>query len=383
MPLTEEVNLSHLHGKKVIGIYPLLQGDMCNFLAIDFDKKTFEKDVVAFWEICDEFNIPIYVEKSRSGNGMHVWIFFSEPVYAKTARKMGMILLTRTMDKMSLSLDSYDRLFPNQDTMLKGEFGNLIALPFQGESAKQGNTLFVNKYFEVYENQVEVLRNIKKMAASEVNEFVMKNRDDDYQEPILDDIDEDELPKKERIREPIFSNNVECVFDNEIYIKKLKLLPNEITYLKRLASFTNPKFYEKQKLRLPVYNTSRIISCFEEDDRFLILPRGCLESIKNICEKSNVKLIMKDTREIGTHIDFKFNGELKDKQKLAMEEFTQETTQETRQETRQETLNDTQTQMLELIRKNDRITQKQMARELSLTRDGISFNIDKMKKMIL
>ena len=152
LPLTEEVVLRHLKGEITIGIYPLLPNDLCNFLAIDFDKKTYEKDVMAFWNICDELNIPVYVEKSRSGNGAHIWIFFEESIPAKIARKMGNILLTKTMEKASLDLDSYDRLFPNQDTMPKGGFGNLIALPFQGESSKNGNTVFVDKYFEVQKN---------------------------------------------------------------------------------------------------------------------------------------------------------------------------------------------------------------------------------------
>ena len=98
-PLTEDIILKHLKGEITIGIYPLLPGDLCNFLAIDFDKKTFEKDVAAFWNICDELDIPIYVEKSRSGNGAHVWIFFEESIPARIARKMGNILLTKTMHK--------------------------------------------------------------------------------------------------------------------------------------------------------------------------------------------------------------------------------------------------------------------------------------------
>ncbi len=150
LTLTEEIIVKHLQGKITIGIYPLLPGDLCNFLAIDFDKKTYEKDVTAFWNTCDEFNIPIYVERSRSGNGAHIWIFFEETISARVARKLGNILLTKTMEKASLDLNSYDRLFPNQDTMPKGGFGNLIALPFQGESSKNGNTVFVNRYFNQY-----------------------------------------------------------------------------------------------------------------------------------------------------------------------------------------------------------------------------------------
>ena len=324
LPLTEDVVLKHLKGEITIGIYPLLPGDLCNFLAIDFDKKTYEKDVIAFWNICDELHIPVYVEKSRSGNGAHIWIFFEESIPARIARKMGNILLTKTMEKASLELDSYDRLFPNQDTMPKGGFGNSIALPFQGESSKNGNTVFVDKYFEIQENQLNILTNIRRMKCDDIYEFIDKYEEDDYKEPDIEEIsDDDDIPKKDNIKDTIFTNNVECIIENQIYIKKLKLLPNEITYLKRLASFTNPKFYELQKLRMPIFykTTPRIISCFEEDERFLILPRGCLEKIKQICDKSNVKLVVKDKREKGIEVDFKFSGRLNKKQEKAMNEL--------------------------------------------------------------
>ena len=323
LPLTDDIILKHLKGEITIGIYPLLPGDLCNFLAIDFDKKTYEKDVSAFWSICDELDIPVYVERSRSGNGAHVWIFFEESISARIARKMGNILLTKTMEKASLELDSYDRLFPNQDTMPKGGFGNLIALPFQGNSSKNGNTVFVDKYFEPQKNQLEILANIKRLKSDDVYKFVDKFKEDDFKEPEIEEIADDDIPKKDNIKDIVFTNNVECIFDNQIYIKKLKLLPNEISYLKRLASFTNPKFYELQKLRMPIFykTTPRIISCFDEDDRFLILPRGCMEKIKEICEKSNVKLIIKDKREQGTKVDYKFNGKLNRKQEKAMNDL--------------------------------------------------------------
>ena len=237
---------------------------------------------------------------------------------------MGNILLTKTMEKASLELDSYDRLFPNQDTMPKGGFGNLIALPFQGESSKSGNTVFIDKYFEIQANQLNILTNIKRMKSDEIYGFIDKYKEDDYKEPDIEEIsDDDDIPKKENIKDTVFINNVECIIENKIYIKKLKLLPNEITYLKRLASFTNPKFYELQKLRMPIFykTTPRIISCFEEDERFLIIPRGCLEKIKEICDKSNVKLVVKDKREKGIEVDFKFSGRLNKKQEKAMNEL--------------------------------------------------------------
>lgn len=324
LPLTEDVVKKHLKGEITIGIYPLLPGDLCNFLAIDFDKSTYEKDVISFWNLCDELDVPIYVEKSRSGNGAHVWIFFETSIPARIARKMGNILLTKTMEKTSLELDSYDRLFPNQDTMPKGGFGNLIALPFQGESSQKGKTVFVNKYFETEKNQINILKNLKRMKSNEVNDFIDKYKEDDFEEPNTEEVlNDDEIPKKENIRETIFKNNVECIFENQIYVKKLKLLPNEVTYLKRLASFTNPQFYELQKLRMPIFykTTPRIISCFEEDERYLILPRGCMDKIREICEKSNVKLIIKDTRENESETNYQFKGKLNKKQEKAMNEL--------------------------------------------------------------
>lgn len=236
---------------------------------------------------------------------------------------MGNILLTKTMEKADLDLESYDRLFPNQDTMPKGGFGNLIALPFQGNSAKEGKTVFVNQYFEPEENQMEILLNIRKLETDEIYHFVEKYQKEDYDEPIMEEIIDDEIPKKENLKDTTFVNNMECILDNQIYIKKLKLLPNEITYLKRLASFTNPKFYELQKLRMPIFfkTTPRIISCFEEDERFLILPRGCMDKIAEICEKSNVKLIVKDTRETGDKTDYEFSGKLNKKQEKAKQEL--------------------------------------------------------------
>ena len=207
--------------------------------------------------------------------------------------------------------------------MPKGGFGNLIALPFQGECSRNGNTVFINKYFEVQDNQLNILTNIKRMKCDDIYKFIDINQEDDYKEPEIEEISDDDIPKKDTIKDTIFTNNVECIIENQIYVKKLKLLPNEITYLKRLASFTNPKFYELQKLRMPIFykTTPRIISCFEEDERFLILPRGCLEKIKEICEKSNVKLIVKDKREKGIEVDYRFNGKLNKKQEKAMSEL--------------------------------------------------------------
>ena len=135
----------HLSGEIIIGIYPLFEDDTCRFLAIDFDKKGWQEDVKALVETCQKFQISAYVEVSRSGNGAHVWMFFEDKIAASQARKLGTALLTKAMElRHQIGFDSYDRLFPNQDTMPKGGFGNLIALPLQRKARESGNSEFVD-----------------------------------------------------------------------------------------------------------------------------------------------------------------------------------------------------------------------------------------------
>lgn len=147
----EEAIDRHLRGFEVYGIYPLLINEMCRFLAIDFDKHEWKDDIEIIRKVCKKFNIPVAVERSRSGNGAHVWIFFQDEISAAFARKLGTAIITYGMSKRhEIKFQSYDRLFPNQDTMPKGGFGNLIALPLQKEARKYGNSEFVDENFELY-----------------------------------------------------------------------------------------------------------------------------------------------------------------------------------------------------------------------------------------
>lgn len=196
--------------------------------------------------------------------------------------------------------------------MPNGGFGNLIALPFQGKCSKEGNTVFVNRYFEVIDNQLEVLSNIKRIKHEYITDFIEKYGDEDITN--INDKSDDKNIDISNSKKIVFTNNIECTFSNKIYINKKKLLPNEISYLKRLASFTNPEYYKKQKMRLPVYNIPRIITCFEEDSNNLILPRGCIDDIKDICNESNVKLKITDNRNTGIKTNLKFCGILTNKQ---------------------------------------------------------------------
>src|SRR3989441_11148739 len=158
LPVEDQVILDHLQGRHVVGVYPLLTDERCWFLAADFDKTSWTDDVAAFVETCRVAGLPGAVERSRSGNGAHVWFFFSAPVPATTARKMGCYLITETMSRRhQLSMESYDRLFPNQDTLPRGGFGNLIALPLQHGPRQRGNTVFVDDQFVPHPDQWKFL----------------------------------------------------------------------------------------------------------------------------------------------------------------------------------------------------------------------------------
>ena len=174
-PLTDEVVRGHLVGDHTIGIYPLLQDETCWFLAVDFDKKTWQTDASAFLAVCSELRVPAALERSRSGNGGHVWIFFDRPIPATTARKLGCTILTRAMEsRHQLGLDSYDRFFPNQDTMPKGGLGNLIALPLQKLPRAEGNSVFVDAELRPYGDPWGFLASLKRMPVPAAEAVVLE-----------------------------------------------------------------------------------------------------------------------------------------------------------------------------------------------------------------
>ena len=169
VPLTDDEIAAHLRGQQVLGVYPLLADETCWFLAADFDDDGWTGDIAAFRETCDSFGVPVAVERSRSGNGAHAWVFFSAPVAAVVARQLGCFLLTETMSRRhQLTMASYDRLFPNQDTMPKGGFGNLIALPLQKVARDNGNSTFVDGDLVPFADPWAFLAGMTRMRPGEV-----------------------------------------------------------------------------------------------------------------------------------------------------------------------------------------------------------------------
>ena len=315
LPLTDAVITAHLMGvdgdgkEAIIGLYPLLPDDSCHFLALDFDKDTWEEDSLAFYQTCLDHSIPATRERSRSGRGCHVWVFFEAPLPASLARRLGTMLLENTLKlRPEIGLESFDRMFPNQDKMPKGGFGNLIALPLQKKAREVGNTLFIDDTGEAYPDQWLHLCRLSRLTLAQVQEQLKSAPDPISSGPILA-VGEDKT---------MFPSEVVLELDKGITIKEE--LPNALRHnLMDLASFQNPEFYRRDHLRLSTYNTPRFISCVEMGEDYITLPRGCLEDVMALLEKLEIAYTIRDLRNTGQPIDVSFLGTLTMEQQLAVE----------------------------------------------------------------
>jgi superfamily II DNA or RNA helicase len=321
-PLNDDVIRGHLVGEQTVGLYPLLPDETCWLLAVDFDKKTWQHDATAFLATCRENNVPAFLERSRSGNGGHVWIFFERALPATTARKLGCVLLTRTMEsRHQIGLDSYDRFFPNQDTMPKGGFGNLIALPLQKIPRANGNSVFVDEEFRPYPDQWEHLASVKRMPTDAVEAVVVEaqKRGDLIGVRVSmaesEEVDPWMLPpsqtRSERAISGPFPAKVQIVRSNLVYIDKSGLPPAMLNRLLRLAAFQNPEFYRAQAMRLPTFNKPRVIACGDDLANYIALPRGCFVEVGQLLENHRIKTVIRDERFAGRQIDAEFSGQLR------------------------------------------------------------------------
>ena len=335
LPVTDKVIRDHLIGKHTIGVYPLLSNETCYFLAADFDKDGWQDDIAVFMKICQDMEVPAIVERSRSGKGGHVWIFFYEAIPAALSRKLGSTILTYALEtRHQLGLDSYDRFFPNQDTLPRGGFGNLIALPMQRAPMEKGNSIFIDDNFHPYPDQWQFLASVKMMNLSEVESIVRQSEKSQsiigIRSTIIDDeSDEDPwtLPlSKREIEKPLdfpFPDVINIVQVNLLYINKEGLSSQLVNRLKNIAAFQNPEFYRAQAMRLSTFGKPRIINCFEEFPKYIGLPRGCLNDVKSFLEKHKISLQIKDERYSGVPIDVQFTGTLRPEQIEGVSRFTQ------------------------------------------------------------
>ncbi len=328
LPVTDHVIYDHLAGKQTIGVYPLLTDDSCYFLAADFDEADWREDAKACMHSCQEFGIPAALEISRSGNGAHAWIFFAEPVPAREARQLGAALISHTCDRTrQLSLASYDRLFPNQDTMPKGGFGNLIALPLQKQPRESGRSVFVDEQLQSYSDQWAFLASIRPMSRRDLEDAILRASGGRHPLDVAVATEEEDSkpwqrpsPVPARISGPL-PESLTLVLANQIFIAKADLPQPLTNRLIRLAAFQNPEFYKAQAMRLPVWNKPRIIGCAENLPQYIGLPRGCLDSVLGLLQENDIRPELQDERLAGRKVTAKFTGTLRKDQKAAVREM--------------------------------------------------------------
>ena len=334
LPVTDDVIRWHLSGQDdtghdfVMGAYPMLRDETCFFLAADLDKGDWQEDARAVLDTCHRLGLPAALERSRSGNGAHIWLFFETAIPATLARKVGAHLLTETMERRpGIGLDSYDRFFPNQDTLPQGGFGNLIALPLQKEPREVGNSVFLDERFEPYADQWAFLSTICRIGRSAIEEIVStaerKGRivgvrfaaaEDDNAAPWA-------APPSRRRKEPRLEGPLpdclDLILGNQIYIAKDQLSPGLRNRLVRLAAFQNPEFYKAQAMRLPTYGKPRIIACAEDHEQHIGLPRGCLDDVRALLSDLSIDVVFRDERYPGKPLDVTFYGQLQAEQETA------------------------------------------------------------------
>jgi len=330
--LNDQIIYDHLAGKQVVGLYPLLTDNACYLLVADFDKDGWQEAIRAMSQACLHFEIPHAIEVSRSGNGAHLWIFFSEPVQARDARLLGFGLLDKAMEiHPDLSFDSYDRLFPNQDIMPEGGFGNLIALPLQYQARQQGNSQFVDINLLTYADQWRFLSHLKTISLKQLNALLALFTPNTL--TASENIATDTRPPWEqgaKIKPTKIDNcpeQITLTLANHVYLKLDEIPAPLAARLKRLASFSNPVFFKTQALRFSTHGIPRYISCARIEQGYLSLPRGCLDEATALLKEQNITVIFDDKRESGEKIEsLKFLGKLRKDQSKAVTAITKHDT---------------------------------------------------------
>ena len=325
LPLSDAVIYDHLAGKHTVGVYPLLTNDTCHFLAVDFDEAEWRQDALSFVQSCQDLGVPVALEISRSGNGAHAWVFFAGSVCARDARRLGTAIISHTCARTrQLKLTSYDRLFPNQDMMPKGGFGNLIALPLQKQPREHGWSVFVDEAFCPYPDQWAFLDSIQPMSPHDIEPTILRATggvhpldvtfidEEDHKEPWRRTA---QISKKLEVPLP---KSLTVTLSNLIYFEKTQLPQPLANRLIRLAAFQNPEFYKAQAMRFAVWDKPRVIGCAENYPNHIALPRGCLDAAQALLRDNGIHCDLHDERFGGDALDAAFAGTLRPDQDAAM-----------------------------------------------------------------
>ena len=332
-PLDETAIEAHLRGTHAIGTYAIREDDSCIFLAADFDGDGWQDTAQAYARAAAQTGVFVAVERSRSGSGAHAWIFFSEPVPALLARRLGTILLAKAASTQpTMPLQAYDRLFPNQDTMPAGGFGNLIALPLAKAPRERSNTVFLGADLKPIPDQWEFLRSARRLSREELDQILARvaplsplaaaaaPTDPSFSlqsdERVLD-------LSRPKIVSGLMTGEITARLDASLHLPRAALPAVVVAALKRLATFANPVFHEKQRLRFPTYDTPRFIFAGELHPDRLLLPRGVIDDAVSLIENAGGAVTTHDARPEAPRIRWSFHGELRAEQERAVRELAQ------------------------------------------------------------
>ena len=332
--------MEHLKGERedasdVIGVYPLLPDDTCRFIVFDFDnhaKGAEEKDfantddawkeeVDAVRTICQEQGIDALVERSRSGRGAHLWIFFTEKIPAKFARKFGFALLDKGAETVNMkSFRCYDRMLPAQDYVPDGGIGNLIALPLQGQALKEGNSAFIDENWNAYPDQWKVLMQTKRLSKEKLEDCI-KNW---LPENVFESGTENEATRikpweyQRKFHQEDVQGSMQITLSNLIYVDTKNLKYRLQNQVRRLAAFYNPVYFKNQRIGYSNYQESRMIYMGQDEQGYIGIPRGLYDELIQRCHEAGIKYHIEDERTAGKMIDVTFQGGLRKSQELAV-----------------------------------------------------------------
>ncbi len=337
-PVTPSVIKAHMlgndpNGNDVVAIYPMLENDLCQLLVFDFDNHAkgaeqddhaniddkWKEELNALRRICKNLGVDAIVERSRSGRGAHLWIFFKEMIPARLARRFGYALLEKGAESVNLkSFKYYDRMLPAQDALPPGGLGNVIALPLQGLALKHGNSAFVDDNWNAYEDQLKVLGGTKRLTKQEIEDYLAKwystggkgtksgGKEDDEPWDKGSDFDVKNV-----------TGVVSIILSDRIYIDSSGMTNKFKRQIRRMATFSNQQYFQNLAMDMPNYDEPRFIYLGEDNGDYIILPRGLKEELFKRLDEAGIRYEVKDNRSEGHKINVKFKGELRDSQKLA------------------------------------------------------------------
>ena len=333
LPLIKaHMNGTDPNGNDVVAIYPMLENNLCQLLVFDFDNHakgaeqedyaniddSWKEEINALRRICKNLNVDAVVERSRSGRGAHLWIFFKEMIPARLARKFGFALLEKGAESVNLkSFKYYDRMIPTQDALPEGGLGNVIALPLQGMALKSGNSAFVDENWNAYEDQLKVLAGTRRLTRQEIEDYLSLW----YNTESTSEDNGNDTPwdKNSEIEAGSVKGVVRIVLADRIYIDSSGMSNKTKRQLRRMATFSNKQYFQNQAMDMPNYDESRFIYLGSDEGKYIVLPRGLREEILKKFDNAGISYKIEDKRSQGRELNISFKGELRESQIPAAE----------------------------------------------------------------